>query len=153
MISNGVPSKTVEMEKQITMKTSYLLFLFTFTALGLGAQFDTKQAKTSAQNWLSMIDAHKYEQSWKESAEILKTKVSAKDLQISIEQARKPMGKLVTRKLKSENAVTSLPGAPDGKYVVLEFETIFENKKNALETVTPMLDKDGAWRVSGYFIK
>jgi hypothetical protein len=26
-------------------------------------------------------------------------------------------------------------------------------KKTAIETVTPMQDKDGAWRVSGYYIK
>jgi hypothetical protein len=48
---------------------------------------------------------------------------------------------------------TSLPGAFDGEYVVIQFETSFENKKSAVETVTPMKDKDGRWRVSGYFIK
>jgi hypothetical protein len=44
-------------------------------------------------------------------------------------------------------------GPPDGEYVVIQFETSFENKKSAIETVTPMLDQDGKWRVSGYFIK
>jgi hypothetical protein len=47
----------------------------------------------------------------------------------------------------------SLPGAPDGEYVVIQFKTAFENKKFAIETVTPMLDGDGKWRVSGYFIR
>jgi hypothetical protein len=47
---------------------------------------------------------------------------------------------------------TSLPGAPDGEYVVIRFKTEFENKKEAYETVTPMKDKDGEWRVSGYYI-
>jgi hypothetical protein len=47
----------------------------------------------------------------------------------------------------------SLPGVPDGKYVVLEFDTSFENKKTAVETVTPMQESDGTFRVSGYFIK
>jgi hypothetical protein len=37
--------------------------------------------------------------------------------------------------------------------VVITFETAFENKASAVETVTPMLEKDGKWRVSGYFIK
>jgi hypothetical protein len=48
---------------------------------------------------------------------------------------------------------TSLPGAPDGQYVVIKFNTWFENKKSAIETVTPKMDKDGMWRVSGYYIK
>jgi len=30
---------------------------------------------------------------------------------------------------------------------------VFEKKKAAVETVTPMMDRDGTWRVSGYFIK
>jgi len=42
---------------------------------------------------------------------------------------------------------------PDGDYVIIQFDTSFENKKSAIETVTPMLDKDGVWRVSGYYIK
>jgi len=38
-------------------------------------------------------------------------------------------------------------------YVVIEFTASFENKKSAIETVTPMMDKDGKWRVSGYYVK
>jgi len=46
-----------------------------------------------------------------------------------------------------------VPGAPDGKYVIIQFETSFENKASAVETVTPMQDADGVWRVAGYFVK
>lgn len=44
-------------------------------------------------------------------------------------------------------------GAPDGEYVVIQFSASFANKKSALETITPMLGKDGKWRVSGYYMK
>jgi hypothetical protein len=37
--------------------------------------------------------------------------------------------------------------------VVIQYETQFKNKKAALETVTPMREKDGSWKVSGYFIR
>ena len=43
--------------------------------------------------------------------------------------------------------------AAQGEYVVIEFASRFENRPLAVETVTPMRDKDGAWRVSGYFIR
>jgi hypothetical protein len=49
--------------------------------------------------------------------------------------------------------VEKLQGAPDGKYVTIRYETVFENKASAVETITPMLDPDGIWRVSGYFIR
>ena len=41
----------------------------------------------------------------------------------------------------------------DGKYVVIQYDTVFEHKASAVETVTPMPDPDGVWRVSGYFIR
>lgn len=58
-----------------------------------------------------------------------------------------------SRKLKSATYTKTLPGAPDGEYVVIQYDSSFVNKKSAVETVTPMLDKDGKWRVSGYFIR
>jgi hypothetical protein len=66
---------------------------------------------------------------------------------------RKPLGKVVSRKIAKTQEATSLPGAPDGKYVVLQFSTSFHNKKSAVETLTFMLDKDRTWRAAGYFIR
>jgi ribosomal protein S17E len=37
--------------------------------------------------------------------------------------------------------------------VVIQFKTSFEHNPDAVETVTPMKDSDGQWRVSGYYIK
>ncbi|MDY6990555.1 MAG: DUF4019 domain-containing protein [Thermodesulfobacteriota bacterium] len=61
--------------------------------------------------------------------------------------------RVISRKVKAKAYKTSLPGAPDGEYVVIQFDTSFEYKEKAVETVTPMMDKDGLWRVSGYYIK
>ncbi len=49
--------------------------------------------------------------------------------------------------------MTSLPGVPDGDYVVIQYEASFENKRSAVETITPVLDEDGAMRVAGYYIR
>ena len=66
---------------------------------------------------------------------------------------RAPQGKVLSRKLKSATYTKTLPNAPEGEYVVIQYDTDFEHKPAAVETVVPMLDKDGKWRVSGYFIK
>jgi hypothetical protein len=71
----------------------------------------------------------------------------------SMKGARQPLGKALSRTLKDAEHKTSLPGAPDGEYMVIRYETSFENKKDAIETVTAMLEKDGTWRMAGYFIK
>jgi len=111
-----------------------------------------KAAVECSQAWLTLVDAEKYTEGWDEAAEYLRVAVSKEDFQKSLLAARKPLGKMVSRKLKSKQYTTSAPGAPDGQYVIIQYEASFENKKSAIETVTPMLDKDGKWRVSGYFI-
>jgi hypothetical protein len=63
------------------------------------------------------------------------------------------MGGLISRKVRSATFTRSLPGVPDGEYVVIKYDTQFEHKDSAVETVTPLLEKDGSWKVSGYFIK
>ncbi len=64
-----------------------------------------------------------------------------------------PSGSSLDWNMLSAQYRTELPGAPDGEYVVIQYEVSYENKKAGVETVTPILDKDGKWRVSGYFIR
>jgi hypothetical protein len=112
-----------------------------------------KQAIAAAESWLALTDEGKYGESWDAAAEYFKDAVTKADFVMSLNAARKPLGKLKSREVKSKEYRTSLPGAPDGQYVVIQFKTSLENKKAAIETVTPMFDKDKKWRVSGYYIK
>jgi hypothetical protein len=122
------------------------------TAIAIDSEKETA-AISAAENWLATVDAGKYAASWKEAAEFLKNTIKPEQLALSMKATRQPLGKLISRKMRTKSYKTSLPGAPDGEYVVIQFETSFVNKKTAIETVTPMLDKDGKWRVSGYYIK
>ena len=109
-------------------------------------------ARASALAWLALVDEAKYNESWEEAAAYLRKALPKDRWSQDLGAARGPLGKLVSRKLKSAQATEHLPGAPDGRYVVFQFDTVFEKKAQAVETVTPMLDHDGAWRVTGYFI-
>jgi len=112
-----------------------------------------KAAIEVAGAWLKLIDDGKYSQSWDEAAEYVKALVNRDDWQKSLRGARQPLGRLVSRELKTKSYTTSAPGAPDGQYVIIQYDTSFQNKVSAIETVTPMLDKDGKWKVSGYYIR
>jgi hypothetical protein len=112
-----------------------------------------KTAIASAEKWLKIVDKGKYIESWDEASEYFKQAVTREQWEQAVKAVRQPLGKLIVRKVKSATYTSSLPGAPDGQYVVIQFNTSFENKKAAIETVTPMLDKDSKWRVSGYYIK
>ena len=110
-------------------------------------------ALKAADAWLALIDSGNYAESWQESAEYVKGLVGKDDWQRTLQGAREPLGRLVSRRLKSTRYTTTAPGAPDGQYVIIQYNSSFENKKSAVETVTPMMDSDGQWRVSGYYIK
>ena len=112
-----------------------------------------KQALAAAESWLALVDDGKYGEGWDVAAEYLKNAVTKDAFENSMKTARKPLGKMKSREVKSKDYRKSLPGAPDGEYVVIQFKSSFENKKAAIETITPMLDKDGKWKVSGYFIR
>ncbi len=128
------------------------LLVLTFAAAAV-AQDKTKPAEAASEAWLKFVDSGDYSQSWVEASSLFRAHVTEQDWERQISAARQPLGALFSRKLKSAEYTTTLPGAPDGQYVVIRYESSFADKKSAIETVTPMLDKDGQWRVSGYYIK
>ncbi len=133
-----------------------VLGIIIFNTIGCDSQNKLKAEKSSleaAQTWLKLIDSEKYTVSWENAAEYFKSAVSKEKWKQTVKAVRKPLGEVVSRNLKSQKYMTILPGAPDGEYVVIQYNTTFENKKDATETIIPMLDNDGKWRVSGYFIK
>ncbi len=111
------------------------------------------KSQDAAKAWLVLIDSGKYSESWDEAAASIKTAITKPDWERTLKSARSPLGALKSRKLKSATFTRTLPGAPDGEYVVIQYDTQFEHKAAAIETVTPMHEKDGSWRVSGYYIK
>ena len=112
-----------------------------------------EQATMAADSWLKLIDEGKYGESWEGAAPIFRGAITQDAWAEQVRTVRTPLGAVESRKLKRAQYATSLPGAPDGQYVVIQYDTSFANKKSAIETVTPMKGKDGQWRVSGYYIR
>ncbi|MCC7381473.1 MAG: DUF4019 domain-containing protein [Deltaproteobacteria bacterium] len=113
----------------------------------------TDAAVKVAEAWLAMVDGGRYDDSWDNAASLFQKAVESGPWSRQLGGVRSPLGKVVKRELLSAKYTTALPGAPDGEYVVIQFKTTFENKKSAIETITPMKDGARGWRVSGYYIK
>ena len=140
------------------IRSNFAVFSLVMLLLGacpvVQAQQKSEQlAQESAESWLKLVDFGKYGESWDQAAQFFKTAVSKEQWQTAIRASRDPLGKVLSRNLKSSAFTKTLPGAPDGEYVVIQYDSSFEHKQSAVETITPMLDKDGKWRVSGYYIK
>ncbi|MFZ3264823.1 MAG: DUF4019 domain-containing protein [Terriglobales bacterium] len=130
-----------------------LPFMLSLCVCARAQQTPEQLAQQSAESWLALVDSGKYAESWQEASSLFKAHVSKDEWQKMMHATCDPLGKMISRKLKSATYAKTLPGAPDGDYVVIQYETRFEHKQSAVETITPMLDTDGHWRVSGYFIK
>ena len=101
---------------------------------------------------LALMDDEKYGNTWTEAASSFKQAVQQPQWENMARSVRKPLGKPAGRTLKSAKYTQSLPNAPAGEYVVLQYQTAFATVA-ATETVTMVLDTDKQWRTAGYFVK
>ena len=106
----------------------------------------------SRRRWLAVVDRGRYAESWETAARVFQE--CSGEGAVEQSQARpRASGSGQFEKGYQYRVPHQDAGAPDGEYVVIQYTTVFENKQSAVETVTPMLDKDKAWRVSGYYVK
>jgi hypothetical protein len=129
------------------------ILLFWCTACATSANEPTDPAVEAAEAWLARVDQGEYAKSWEEAAPAFKQAVSQEQWEAAVASVRGPLGKVEARELLGAQFTTTLPGAPDGAYLVIQFKTRFANKAEAVETITPMKDVGGLWKVSGYFVK
>jgi hypothetical protein len=114
---------------------------------------DDKDTIAATQRWLALLDAGRLGAAWDVSSAHLKSVVTRQKWVSGIGSTRKPFGKFVSRTPEKFARAHSLPGAPDGDYSIVEFESVFANDKRAAEKVIWMLESGAVWRVSGYYIR
>ena len=110
-------------------------------------------AQQSAREWLNLIDRFEYDESWLQTSLYFQNSITQEQWQQTLQGVRQPLGNMLSREVAARQYATSLPGSPDGEYVVIQYRTSLVNKESAVETVTPMLDEDEQWKVAGYYIK
>ncbi|MBI4816728.1 MAG: DUF4019 domain-containing protein [Deltaproteobacteria bacterium] len=132
----------------ISLALVLLTLLFTVSAFA-----DPGAAEKAGRDWLVLVDGGKFTESHDASGKLFRDAVKRDQWAEQLKGVRTPLGKLTARKLKSATPAKALPGAPDGDYVVMTFDASFENKKEAVETLTVSKEADGKYRVVGYFIR
>lgn len=102
--------------------------------------------------WVALVDDQEWDESWQAAASIFKTQVTEQQWAAAVKLVRSPLGAVSGRTLKGVSKTTTLPGAPDGEYELLEFQSSFAQRKEAVETI--ILARQGTdWKVAGYFIR
>jgi hypothetical protein len=111
------------------------------------------EAQRAADGWLDLVDQGKFVESWDAAAPLFKTALTQKQWRAALNAARSPLARPLSRTVRAKRVVTPLAGELRGQYVVIDYASIYEGGRQATETVTPMLDADGQWRIASYFIR
>jgi hypothetical protein len=122
------------------------------TVVGAGDSAPEVTAQREAEGWLRLVDQGHYEASWDSSSATFRRAVTRGAWGPMVRQARSQYEPLGARRLLSRQYTTTLPKAPPGQYVVLQYQTAAAGGHQVVETV--VMERDaGRWRLSGYFIR
>jgi hypothetical protein len=113
----------------------------------------SRAAKQQADAWLSLLDSARFEESWDSAAASLQQSTPRRSWVESAAAMRASLGRPRLRKLISLMETRSVPSAPAGRYVVVEYRSKFDRRPVAFESVTEMLCDDGQWRAIGYAVR
>ena len=122
-------------------------------AAAAGDEIDTGAALTSSTEWLNLIDGGRYGAAYDEAAASFRKGIEKLKWEVAAQNARAASGPLINRRMRTATFTRSIPGAPDGEYVIMQFDTRFDRQPLVTEMLTSEREKDGQWRVAGYWIR
>src|ERR1700691_3835536 len=102
-------------------------------------------AQRQALGFLGYLDHGRYAESYSYTGMLIRNQLDREAFASKVEQARANAGALQSRELVDAGYTTSVPGAPQGQYVVLHYHSSFAKRPDSLETLTLALAK-GYWR-------
>ncbi|MCH4023121.1 MAG: DUF4019 domain-containing protein [Acetobacter sp.] len=110
------------------------------------------KASADARKWVELLDEGQWDASWQAAGTLFKAKITSAQWATTIQSVRQPLGRPSSRTFQSVMQTKTLPGTPAGDYQIIQFQTRFANKPNAVETVV-LSREQPYWRVSEYFIR
>jgi Golgi nucleoside diphosphatase len=135
------------------MKALMLGLLMSFTlAFAASATPEQDKAVADGKDWLALLDSKHYADSYTQASALFRSHGDQNSWATQIKSVRDQFGDLASRQVTKVDMEKSLPGAPDGNYAVITYQSDFAQKHQAVETLVLTLEKDH-WRAAGYFIK
>ena len=127
-----------------------LILLVIAGALIMAAGPAEDEVSAIGEKWLALLDAQKYEDSWKQSGSMFRDQVKQEEWVAVLKRARAPLGDVGTRVPSRVDFAKTLRGAPDGDYAIIHYKTDFK-AKSVTERLT-LVKEDGKWQVAAYAI-
>ncbi|KEO91597.1 hypothetical protein EH31_02700 [Erythrobacter longus] len=110
-------------------------------------------ALSRARQFIRAVDAGNWTGSWEVAGTFFQSQAGADEWTALVEPVRGPLGKVEERRLATVQKAASLPGAPEGDYEILQYQTKF-SKVDEISTETVILIRNGdGFDIAGYYIR
>jgi hypothetical protein len=139
--------------RDFAVATCVVAFAGCGVAAAADEDIDTTEAMAVAHQWLELVDGGRGRDAYTAAAESFRKGIEQLKWEVTADTVRNTLGGVMGRKFRTSYYTRTLPGAPDGEYVLIYYDTRFEKKALATELVTCEREKDGIWRVGGYWVK
>ncbi len=144
------------------LRTGFLaLTLGLITGVAVAQESDTvavslveqQTAQDTADVWIALIDSMEYAASWESASAAFRQQVTQDQWEQGLQGALGPLGPLLLRASKGREYTTTLPGVPEGEYIVITYSSSFTQLESAVETVVMVRNPAGAWKPAGYYVR
>jgi hypothetical protein len=103
-----------------------------------------------AKDYVDGLDQGQYAQSWSKGDPLFQHIITKEEWTKALTESRKRLGRVISRKLKDQRLAKDPHGLPKGAYMVVEYNTSFQNAPDSGELLTLRRGSDGKWRVLTY---
>jgi len=116
------------------------------------AQIEVWKIETGkvAKDYVEGLDKGDYAQSWPKGDQLFQHTITQKEWEKALTDNRKKLGSVKSRTVKDQKPAWDPHGLPKGAYMVVEYNTAFENAPDSGELLTLRRGSDGTWRVLTY---
>ncbi|MCF6268042.1 MAG: DUF4019 domain-containing protein [Desulfuromusa sp.] len=140
------------MEKRF-LPILFTLLLLSFTSINCFAEQQTDLAAiVAAEKFVETLDKAEFSVAWNQTSMVNQSYTGHPDWFKKILAARPSLGQVHSRSLEKLSRHASWVGLPDGDYLRISFTTVFQHKKDSLETVV-LVKERGMWMVSSYHLR
>ena len=147
---------------ELTLRGGLLLLVIgLFGGITVAQETDTaavsiaeqQAVQDSADAWLALIDSMNYVGSWEQASAAFRQQVTQAEWEQALRSVLGPLGPLLSRAPQGREYTTTLPNAPEGKYIVITYGSSYTQLENAVETLVMVRNPAGAWKPAGYYVR
>lgn len=138
------------------IRIGIVLLLLTLPVLSLPcplrADETEDQVAVTARQFVTLHDAGDTDAAWRQLsplAQIFKRQEQWQSLHKALRKAYGPLEKRDLRGVTLQNRYAMLP---DGRYAIVQFDTVFRNKRTAVETIVLTQSDSSRWLIHDYII-